>query len=341
MNGMATTNLSLRWIELTVLALALFFINNNPARCACFAFGLILGSSANCLILWLQSLGFSTELIRLGLAYPNFDRLWAGRTMERYSGLHGHPNGAAAVIALCVPAMIALTIEFRKTLLLAVIAILICVPAALLTYSRSAFLVSLALLIFWFFRLRSSNRLIITGFTLVTAALIFFVAAPSLSERWAVDASSEGNAATRWETTQQSAEAILNSPFGLGSDFENGFSRDNQLSLSVLATHNAFTHLGLSGGLPIMILVLASLIAAASSLRTSNDLKAWLALYLLGIFFFEEHLRNPTFIVLTLWLVLAFLRNLLDNSAQRNHSRPHRDYRGLRQEQAIGSELQV
>jgi hypothetical protein len=304
-HGLFGGSLSLRWLALTVLAIGLDLLLRRSGCVASFARGIFIGAPVNCLLLWLQSAGFTDELTKLGLAYPGLERFFAGGpSMERFAGLHGHPNAAAAVIGLCIPAALALNIEFKKSWLWVAAAVVVCIAGAWLTYSRSPFMIAALLLLAWLFKLRlRDQRILVLGFVLLTAGFVAASKMPSLSSRWTADDSVEANAAIRLDTTVRSAEASLQSPLGLGSDFEEDMPSD------LLATHNAFTHLALTGGMALALLVFVCLLGSAAGLRGNGDLNGWLGLYLLGIFFFEEHLRNPTFVLLTVWLVLTSLRS--------------------------------
>jgi hypothetical protein len=317
-HGFFGGSLSLRWLALTLLAVSVDLLHRRGQSSASFALGIFVGGPVNCLLLWLQSAGFTDELTKLGLAYPGVGRVFAGGpAMERFAGLHGHPNAAAAVIGLCIPAALTLNVQFKKSWLWVAGAVMVCIAGAWLTYSRSPFMIAAFLLLTWLLKLRlHDKRLLVLGFALLAAGFVAASEIPSLSARWTTDDSAEANAAIRLDTTVRSAQASLQSPLGLGSDFEDDMPRD------LLATHNAFTHLALTAGIPLALLVFTCLLVSAAMLRRRADLNGWLGLYLLGIFFFEEHLRNPTFVLLTVWLVLANIRSFIKSilSAQKRRA---------------------
>jgi hypothetical protein len=315
--GTSLSSLSVHWLGLSVIAVALLMVNGKERGREGFALGVIAGALGNCLFLYLQYRGYTPQLIKMGLSYPGTSGLLAAASRGRFFGLHGHANGSAAVISMCVPAAVALTTEFRRSWLFVMGAIAICIPGALLTSSRSAFLVAGLILLIWLFQFRSRYKYFIVPIFLIGAcALVGELAYSQLNERWSESAQTDDNAALRWETTKESALAIPEFPLGMGSNFH------QRLNPPLNATHNAFTALALCSGLPFAILVLVSIINSARNFRNGGSAKTWLALQLFGICLFEEHFSNPTFIVLTLWIVLTNIEDGWNAIGQSGRSAP-------------------
>jgi O-antigen ligase len=74
------------------------------------------------------------------------------------------------------------------------------------------------------------------------------------------------------------------------------------------STHNAWLQAALVFGVPFALAILLAFGAALARLRygwnSTAFLPALVAFHLAGLFFFEEHLNNPTFVILTTWVVL-------------------------------------
>ena len=78
---------------------------------------------------------------------------------------------------------------------------------------------------------------------------------------------------------------------------------------SLSATHNAFVQAAMVFGLPLALILLTSIVhlswGALRGADTDGYLLALLAMHLAGLFLFEEHLNNPTFLVMVSWMVAA------------------------------------
>ena len=75
------------------------------------------------------------------------------------------------------------------------------------------------------------------------------------------------------------------------------------------ATHNALLQASLFFGVPLALMLMAALLRHAVRIaREVTDLtflRGLLSLQISGLFMFEEHLNNPTFVILGSWLVAA------------------------------------
>ena len=71
---------------------------------------------------------------------------------------------------------------------------------------------------------------------------------------------------------------------------------------------NAFPYSLKLGALAMALALLVGFLAALARLRlgwkSGAFLAGLLAFHLSGLFFFEEHLNNPTFVILTAWFVV-------------------------------------
>jgi hypothetical protein len=293
---------STRWLLLLPLGLTLCLLQRRKVFLISFAWGILFGAGLNAALLSLQWLGFTDLLVRIGLAYPDPADLRIGDAI-RFSGLHGHPNGAAAVVSLATPAAISLVSESEGSPLLIPLSFVICLVGALCTYSRSPFIVAGVLFAMW---MLFSKRNKSTGMALVAicvvGSFVIGIAAPALSERFTGDKFTERNAEYRWETTSESLFLVAHNPLGLGSNFHQYVLSDS--------THNGFTALALYGGWTIAFLVIVGIVYHAALTKRTVSLQGWLAAQLIGLCFFEEHFSNPTFIGLALWLTCSWLATL-------------------------------
>jgi len=133
---------------------------------------------------------------------------------------------------------------------------------------------------------------------------LIWIGPPGGKVRWSDNLTAGANLKERATSNRAAVELIVEHPFGLG------VVRGKDLLLersSIPATHNAFLQAGLYVGLPLaLILLVVCAHQIWGLLRGVEDPTYWKALitvHLIGLFLFEEHLNNPTFVILMSWLV--------------------------------------
>lgn len=272
-----------------------------------FLKGVLSGAAGNLGVLILQVLGFVGLTVQLGIAAPDTDFLNAVGGAWRPPGMYG-TNGTSAVAVLCVPAALALYENNISTIWSLVAAFGVVIATSAITLTRSSLLVAVVVLAVWGL-LKAKGVKQIGGIFLTAALVISGVAVfgpPGGGDRWEGASLQSENAQIRIHTTVASAELAVQYPTGLGrSGYQDLLTNRTGYS----ATHNALTYLALSGGIPVALTLIYYLVGRAATIFRQRDFVSWLALTLLGLFMWEEILRNPTFIAASVLIVLAGLSN--------------------------------
>ncbi len=240
------------------------------------------------------------------------ERVW------RYSGMHGHANAAAAVASLIVPVGLWLHYRAGARLWLPLVSVLAALAAGHVTMARSPLLVAGAVTVVVAATSRQTRRtlrLATTLLLLVVPALLWF-GPPGGEVRWTDESNITVNTAERLATNREGLRLIAENPFGAGVERSAEALEDR---FNMESMHNAFLQLAAVFGLPMVIVLALAMLAAAFRLRRGIDgaagLEAAIALQMLGLFFFEEHGNNPTFIILAAWLVASLAPRLAPRSA--------------------------
>jgi O-antigen ligase len=180
--------------------------------------------------------------------------------------------------------------------------------ATQLTYTRAALLVSVTVLLMILvvhFRRSRSARL---GILMVVVVLLssLYVGLPGGTERWEDYNRIRENASERLQTNAAALQISAEHPVGVGSQAGVGLMRDEAANEAI---HNAYLQIAvmygpaLAGLLFLLILILA--LQALHPTSIAWMLEPMLALQVFGLFFWEEHLSNPSFIIMVNWLVVA------------------------------------
>ncbi len=272
-----------------------------------FLKGVLLGAVGNLGVLLLQFLGFLSLPVQLGVAAPDADVLNAVGGVWRPPGMYG-TNGTSAVAVVCVPAALALYERNVSTIWTVATSFGIVTATSAITLTRSSLLVTVVVLAVWGL-LKAKGVKQISGIFLAAGLVVSGIAIfgpPGGWDRWEGTSLQSENAQIRIRTTVASAGLAVQHPTGLGrSGYQDLLANRTGYS----ATHNALTYLALSGGIPVALTLIFYLVGRAATIFWQRDFVSWLALTLLGLFMWEELLRNPTFIATSVLIILVGLSN--------------------------------
>lgn len=294
----------LRWLLALPYAYAFYRFSSQPDTRSSLVTGLCLGTAANIAVLVLQAAGLGEVAVHLGLASGRWTSVWIGGESLRPTGMWGHPNASAGVIALCFPLVCGLIDEKRLRPGWLIAAGLVVFASAMLTYTRSGILVSALVFVFWTARSLATGRYARWKLSLLLAAVavVLVVGPPGGWWRWIHGSDIAQNFAGRLDSTLRGTQLALLNPLGLGADYQNQLAAIT--NEGIRATHNGWLYLALVGGLPLALFILYGVIRRLASLFSRSTVEGWLAFGILGLFFFEEFFRVPCFVVVTLWIAI-------------------------------------
>jgi len=306
-----TATISVRWLLAIPWAFALFYMARNPRQRTSVAWGLWWGCVANVGVLLLQYYGFEQLTLDLGLAAQDSLHSSFG-SADRLFGMHAHPNGSSAVVSLIVPIGLYLYYVSRTRAWTILVGLGLLMFTTQLTLTRSSLLVSsitiLTVFVVFFVvhpSLRRSLRLVAV-IALVVLPTIYWFGLPGGAERWQEVRNIEASSSQRLLSNAGALQVSSESPLGRGVDAGKEAMRKEA---GGTVTHNAFLHIAvvygplLAGLLTLWLLFLT--LQLLRGLKTTWLLEAMLALHLFGLFFWEQYLTAPTFIILTSWLIAA------------------------------------
>ena len=301
-----TAVLTARWILAVPWALALLVIIREDHSLEMLAWGLVIGCLVNVLVIILQWLGFESLLQLIGMSSSGANYTQFVSHQVRIPGLHGHHNASSSVISLLVPAAFFLYFRHKMKLSLLLGGLLGLLIALHLTSTRSPLLVSISTILFASAMARKMRQSILIG-TVLLGFLVPLVAVygpPGGWARWKNTEALISNASERADSALGALSLSVDNPQGLG--ITQGHIQLVEKT-GIRATHNAFLQATLVWGIPFGILVTLGLIlAVVRGFGGGNSgffLPSLVAFHLCGLFMFEEHLNNPTFIVLTVWII--------------------------------------
>ncbi len=301
-----TTVIAARLLLAVPWALALARVVDREESLVALAQGLLVGGLVNVAVIVLQWRGMEGLLQMVGLssAHANYHQYVAYTV--RIPGLHGHHNASSAVASLLIPAGFYLYFKgcLKLGYLLASLAAML--VALHLTSTRSPLIVAVLTVVLASFLARRLGRAVIIGFFLlsVLVPLVAVYGPPGGWARWKNTEALVSNASERSDSTLGAAALSLAHPLGLGV-------KEGQRLLSertgIGATHNAFLQASLVFGLGFGLLVLGGVVAVIVRGIHGVDhpffLPGLLAFHVAGLFLFEEHLNNPTFMICALWFI--------------------------------------
>lgn len=293
-----------RWILAVPWALTLLtFARCEPDRTR-FIKGIAVGCLMNVVVVVAQYFGVDGPLQRFGFSSFGERLVWVGKQV-RMPGLHGAPSSSSAVISLVAPATLWLYLRDRVQILWPVVGFGAAAVGMHLTSSRSPLLmVALSTLLALAVTFTRRRALGLWAFGMgVALPLLLVVGPPGGWVRWTDSGDTMVNVSDRWLSNVSAMELTLQHPLGMGVD---GGRRALFTDTGIQATHNAWLEAALVFGIPLALAIAVVFLAGLWGLRHGWRSDAfWPALvtfHLSGLFLFEEHLNNPTFIILTVWL---------------------------------------
>lgn len=303
LSGGAIIN-DIRWVSGFGWALGLTWGARDESLRPVIFKGLIIGALGGLIVIILQSIGMLQLTKDLGMAPRDAaEKEFIGYL--RPPGVEGHVNGSAAVLSLAVPAALGLTDEKRagrKWLFLALGVVLV---GGAITLNRSSMLVAATTLVIWIFF--AANESVSTTWKFALVGLVVAVLAiygpPGGWQRWMVleDLSQSDNVQTRINTTLAALSLSVENPLGIGEMYKEQLEWRSGYS----ATHNAYLQLALLAGIPAVVWLIWRLFIRSVSLLRRGSIEAWLSIHLAGLFFAEEYFGNPSFIILSCWLMVG------------------------------------
>jgi hypothetical protein len=295
-----------RWILAIPWAIALVEILRSDVSKHRFLWGLIIGCAVNIGVVGLQYAGVEALLRPLGIAAADTDvQRWYGQSV-RFSGLHRHYGASSAVASLIVPATLVLFVQGKRGWWLPMLSLVALAVMLHLTFTRSPLVVSLLCVVLTLFSSRKIARSLPFAFALVAVGIpaLLLYGPPGGNVRWQDTSSTGANVGERATSNRVALELIIENPLGLG--VSNGHKRLLDES-AIGATHNAFLQAGLYIGAPLALALLIALLHHMWGLvHGAARPHYWTAIFgtqLVGLFAFEEHLNNPTFVILASWLL--------------------------------------
>ena len=305
---MATLVQAARWLLALPWAVALVVVLRDEDDRARFAWGLVLGCGVNALVVVMQAVGLDAPLRPLGISSTDSDIATWVMQAPRLPGLHRHYGASSAVTSLIAPAALYLYLSGRRGIWLPLVCLLALAVTLQITFTRSPLVVTAVTVALALITARRFGRLLRLGAVLLALSVpaLIVIGPPGGKARWTDVVSFQANASERYESTINGLELALENPVGLGVS---ATQEEMTQRGAIKATHNALVQAAVFFGLPLALMLLAALLHHAWILLRGVDdpgfVEGLIAVQVLGLFLFEEHLNNPTFVILASWLVVA------------------------------------
>ncbi|MFW6015703.1 MAG: O-antigen ligase family protein [bacterium] len=302
LNDSETISMSIRWILALPWGYYIYKFCKSEYTKTFLVYGMIVGILVNLLILLIQYLGFLNITELLGLSLPN-DKYMTVNNNIRVPGMHGHPNASSAVISLVIPMVLYLVYKYNLNSIYIIFSLGVLYLGGQFTSTRTPIVVSIMLLVSFFisrFRYYRTHKIILV-LMMISIIFISLVGPPGGWDRWLDSKNYNVNSQGRMDTILHSIQMIIDYPLGVGlKNYRNlsGFA----------ASHNAFLQLSIIYGLPISLFIIIILLIFPFFLflKYSNLLlESIFSVQIIGLFMFEDHFHNPTFIILTCWFIIT------------------------------------
>ena len=307
----ATLPQALRWLLAVPWAAALLVLLRDDDRKQSFAWGLVWGCAVNIGVFLLQIVGLESQLRMVGLSSSTSAYHHYVYHVIRLPGLHGHHNSSSSVVSLLAPITLYLYFRHRHSLLVPLAGLAGLLFVLNLTSTRGPLVVTVLTIGYAFVAARAFGRGVVIGTVLLALVvpLITVYGPPGGWSRWQDTTAMEVNIGERLDSYIGTVNLSIDHPQGLGVTRGKQMLYDHYGSQ---ATHNAFLQAALFLGLPLGLLIALVLPLVAVRGLGGRDgpffLEGLIACHLIGLFLFEEHLNNPTFVILTAWLLVAVIR---------------------------------
>ncbi len=313
-----------RWLVAVPWAVALSVMLSGRVERERFAWGLVIGGGVNVAVVLLQWAGFEGLLRLVGLSSSQSEYYHYVAQTVRLPGLHGQHNASATVLSLAVPAVFFLYFRRRCRLpvLMAVLAGFLVVLH--LTSTRSPLVIAVLTVVYAFVAARQFARGFVIGSVLlaVIAPLLVIYGPPGGWSRWRDASAISANAGERVESNRGAVVLSIEHPLGLGVTQGKEALHD---AVGIRATHNAFLQASVYLGLPLGLALLVAMTVVSVRGLGGRDgpfmLEGLLAFHTAGVFMFEEHLNNPTFVILAAWFLVVAARDAHQSPVPRTSRR--------------------
>ena len=306
-----TAVMSMRWLLAMPWGLALMEYASTQRGRDGIARGIWWGVVLNVFVLLLQYRGMLGLTIRSGLAAADSVREWVNMGM-RLPGMSASSNASGAVAGLAVPAALYLYFTGRSRIWLPLVSMALLAASTHFTSSRSPAIVSVLTILLVSAVSRRPRR----ALTLLAACVAISIPAlatfglPGGAVRWTDTSSMEVNSSERFITARNAIDISIDHPLGLGVTAGNKAILEK---FEIPATHNAILYISVIYGpaLAVALLLILVVTAARPLVNPSGRwaLPGFLAIETLGLFMFEDHLNNPTFIILLVWMAAMLSRS--------------------------------
>lgn len=302
---------TVRWLLALPWAVALTWMLESDEKQLSFARGLFVGGIFNVLVIVLQWLGAESQLQMVGLSSSDASYHHFVSHQVRIPGLHGHHNSSSSVISLMVPA--GFFLYYRNHLKASVLygglgALLVAIH---LTSTRSPLIVAFLSIFFISAQARRLHRSVLVGAVLlgVMLPLVMVYGPPGGWSRWKNKEALISNATERLDSGQGAWQLCLDNPLGIEVDKGH---EELEARTGIKATHNAFLQAALTWGLLFGFLLLLGIVTmivkSLGGIGNPLFLPGILAFHAAGLFMFEEHLNNPTFVIIAAWAMVTAFR---------------------------------
>lgn len=257
--------------------------------------GMIFGAAANIAVIILQINGYFDSMVAFGLGSKDSWYANIGSSV-RYAGLFEYPNALALVTSISLPLSLGLVQEFQKPFWVVIVGFCITTLGCGLTFTRAPFIVSCLLMLIWLLngQKKQTIRKVLIICAIMSIVLLFGL--PGGEDRWSDSVYIENNRDDRIASNMDAIGLLIKNPFGLGALFK------DQVNFAV---HNAYLQLGLMAGIPFLSFTIIQIFRAIHKSVSLKRSELWVALTLFFNFFFEEHLTNPTIVILIMWIIFA------------------------------------
>ena len=266
--GNVDLSISVTYALSLVAAVPLLWALREQVCVEAFCWGVVLGGAGGAVVAVMQTFGLSPLLTSFGLVPAGQTvQVVGGLLGSRQGGMWGHANELGHVVAMTVPAGLALTSTGRGRIALP-LAILSNLAVFYVAGNRggivSASVTIVAALYFGGGLRLAVGRFMVASLTILAAIpliLIFLNSDNLLYQRFASDGNIDNNIAGRLSSTAYGVKLALTHPFGLGwNEWHAALRADTGIS----STHNGFISVAFAFGALFCALFILALVKQVS-----------------------------------------------------------------------------